>query len=1218
MAWTQQQENAITARGSSVIVSAAAGSGKTAVLTERLVRLISDPKSGVRADRMIVVTFTNDAAAELKKRLDSKLRDIIAERPGDIHLLRQQVLLQNARISTINSFCFELLRDNITDQGITSGFSVLDETDHNVMRSQAMDELINYYSENEYEKISYLYDRFCIRNDRRLIEVLNSIDNFLASAAFRDKWLDNAVAEYKKPLKETIYYKALTEQSVLRLEAALKLSEASCAMMNDIFPDFKEGSPADKSRKQAIEDCERIEDLIGIFRKGMLPSAEEAEKAQAFGDLVRVTAKTPHNAQLREIYKKRRTQCRNIVKSVIDGISTVESDFAESARVTELLAGMIRKYHELLWERKCSRNAISFDDGERLALELLADFDENGRIRPTATAERTAEYYDIIMIDEYQDSNNKEDMIFKLISRNYKTDAEGQPMYGDNVFLVGDVKQSIYGFRLANPRNFIKTLKDSVPYSPEEKSPNQAIILNKNFRSSPEVIDMVNYVFSQVMSEKCGDIAYTDEEKLYFGAVGYEAAEQERKTQITFIKDEAAETDDDTPAHLRIKTDPEAIWTASKIAKMLDSGVSVAERDGTVRKCRPSDFCILVRRNSFINIYANELMKLGVPAKGAEEQGYLRSREIAVLTDLLRVINNPLLDIPMTAVMMSPMYMFSVGDVAAIKALSSRRPLYSLLKGLISGEFPKFSDFFLIERCREFLDSIDSFRLSSVTMTIGELIAYIYDTTDFISVMQMSSDGEKKRANLRALIQYAKGYEEALAFEGSGGLGGFLRHIDRIMETGDLAQGKLSAAAGDYVTVQTFHASKGLEYPFVFIAETSCLFRDESDTVMCSDDGRIGYVLYDPEIYRKYKTFQQMMLHGEAADKAMGEEMRLFYVGMTRARQQLFINLKCGEKALKRVSSQIEDCVVSGDINSIAASAKSHSDWIWASLIRHRAFGDIADLLGIETGAFGIPEAVYDDDIFTYELAGESDNAEAADEEIVISEGPDEAIITELKRIIAMDYDRTFSEMPAKLSVTQITKKLLPEGESADYKLKRPRFISAEKKLTGAERGTAIHTFFQYCDLEAAKEDADSELIRMEDLGYLTPAQADSISIPNVQAFFESSIYRRMCAAKQIWREKKFMVAVSELKLDEDLAGPLMKADGMIKGIIDMMFEEPDGIVIVDYKSDRGTTAAQLSERYSAQLRLYRAAVELTIGKKVKEAYLYSFELKKQIPIELN
>ena len=1213
MAWTQQQQNAIDARNTSLIVSAAAGSGKTAVLTERLIKLISDKDSGIRADRMIVVTFTNDAASELKNRLDAKLREQINEHPDDKHLLKQQVLLQNAVISTINSFCFDLIRDNMGEIGVTSGFSVLDETDNKVLRARAMEELINYYSRNEYDKISFMYDKFCIKDEKRLVEVIERADNFLSSVALRENWLDRAVDMYSKEFRESVYFESLIKNMISELEKALKLADDNIGLISKIFPDMST-SAAEKSYAQAEEDYDIISDLLAVFRCSRLPDDAEAVRAQSFADLVRV-GKTPHDKGLRDIYKKKRDIIKKTAAKVVNSIMSVESDYRESGEVTIILAEMLRKYHELIWEKKCEKNALSFDDGERIALELLAEEDENGGIIRTEIAERIADYYDIIMIDEYQDSNNKQDLIFKLISKEFKRDKNKEPLYGSNVFLVGDVKQSIYRFRLANPRNFINTLHCSEPYSAESICKNQAITLNKNFRSSPQVIEFVNGVFSQIMSEKCGDIEYNDDEKLYFGAQQYSDENADKRvTHIAFINDDPSDDEDDEKSE---KADKEVMYTAAKIADMLKSGELVTDKNGNERPCRPSDFCILVRNNAYINAFAEELKRIGVPAKGSEESGYLKSREIAVLIDLLRVISNPLQDISVAAVMTSPMYMFSVSDLSVIRSHDKKRALFPIIRGIADGEYEECDDMFLRGRCMDFLNSIDAFRLDSVTMTLGELIGEIYDSTDFISVMQLYSDGEKKRANLRALIQYAQNYESTAAFDGTGGLNGFLRHLDRVIENGDYAQGKVSASSGDYVSILTMHRSKGLEFPFVFIAETSVNVKFDSKPVMCSSDGRIGYVLYDPKLYRKYKTFQQVMLTAEEERDTRSEEMRLLYVAMTRAQQKLFINLKCGEKALKRVNSITESCSVHiGEIDDAVEEAKSFSDWIWASIIRGKHFSEIAERLElskpeINSGGF------YMDGLYDYEFVESIDFMEEQKEQDETETEPDEKILSDMRAIISFSYDKTLSETPAKLSVTEITKKLKENDDVFDFKLKRPKFKSKSSKLSGAERGTAIHTFFQYCNFENAINETEAEIKSVTEKGYISKAEAESISIENVKAFFESDLYKRICNASSYVREKKFMVAVSQLDVSNDTLDKLKKSDGMIKGIIDLMFEEKDGIVIVDYKSDRGISLQKLKERYSMQLRLYKAAIELTTGKKVKEAYLYSFELKKYVSVDI-
>lgn len=1206
--WTPQQQDAIDARNSSVMVSAAAGSGKTAILTERLVKLIADPTSGVRANRLIVVTFTNDAASELRKRLDRKLGEIITQNPKNSHLLKQQTLLQSAKISTINSFCFELLRDNITEQGITAGFSILDESDDKLIRAQSMDDLINFYSKNEYEKISYMYDKFCIRSDEALAQVIEEADRFLSSVAFRGKWVEKAIKEYRKPPFESIYFQKLNQKAMCSLKSALKLAEECVDMLDDIFVDT-ESKSAKKSYEQALDDKMRVEKSLELLAGGKVFDDNDIDFCTSFGRLITIRNKEEFDESLRERYKSLRKQMIDIVKDSVRIFTGFEQDFYECGKVTEILFEMLKKYQQLIWEKKCLKNAISFDDGERLVLDFLADFDENGNIRQSETALKISEFYDIIMIDEYQDSNNKQDMIFKLISKGFCTDTDGNSFYGSNAFIVGDVKQSIYKFRQANPKNFIATLKSSEPYSAESDNIRQSIFLNKNFRSSENVIAGINYIFETLMSESCGEVEYNENEKLYFGAKEYSLADCDSLTQISFIN-----TDDSEDENISESDNPEAAYTAQKIKSMLDNQVQVVDKNGTLRPCRASDFCILLRVKRFAKEYEKELNLYGIKAKGEDETGYLSSREISVLLDLLRVVDNPLLDVSMAAVMLSPMFMFELEELAYLRSLDRERHLYSIISDVANRKKEECTDEFFIERCKRLIESLSEFRLYSITHNVSELISDIYDKTEFMYVMQLYSNGEKKRANLRALIQYAKSYENATAAEASGGLTGFIRYIDRIIENGnDFIQGKVSSSSGDYVSIKTIHKSKGLEYPFVFLAETSNKFKFDSSLLMCSEDGSIGYLLYDPKLVRRYKTSAYKLLTAENNRDTVSEEMRLFYVALTRAKQKLFINLKYNERRIKSLEKLLETyCLKNGDIRQLTENAKSIADWIWLMLLEHKCFAEIAEKLSISGN---LPQAKNKDELFEFEFVENKPSTEITEAKTVKYVHPDLRIYSELKDILAYKYDTSLSETPAKLSVTQITSKFSSEEEFFDFKLKRPKFLEETTALTGSERGTAIHTFFQYCDFDNAAADPENEILNVIENGYLSENQALSINRDNVAAFFESSLFERIKSSDNVWRERKFMVALSDLSLDSDFSEKFKNSDGMIKGIVDLVFEENGKLVIVDYKSDRGTGEDKLLQRYKRQLMLYKFAIELTSDREVVELYLYSFELKKSIRI---
>ena len=1243
MKFSEQQKKAIEVKNTSLIVSAAAGSGKTSVLTERIVNLIMDENSGVSADRIIAVTFTNDSAGELKKRINSSLMEQIANDPSNVYLRKQQILLQKARISTINSFCFDFLRDNISDERITSGFSICDEIKEKTIKSQAMEELLNYYSKEEYDKISFLYDKFCIKNIDGIKEIVNCADKFLASVSFREKWLEKAVNEYRKPFEESVYFRRQIEIISQSLEKALDNIEYCIEILPDALLDISSGC-GEKAYVQLLNDRTAIKKLIDVLKKGNISDFELLCSKTNFGNKETVKGDFISDKFLSDSYAKKRKSAVDSVKKICSmDISSMKKEYEEAREVTEVFIEVIRKFEEIVWDIKCEKNVLSFDDGERLTLEMLADYDEKGFLKQSKTAKEISEFYSVIMIDEYQDSNNKQDLIFKLISKNFRTDENGNAVYGDNVFLVGDVKQSIYGFRLANPENFKQAMRLSQPYEENSSSKNQYLFLSENFRSSEPVINFVNSLFSSIMSVECGGIDYNENEKLYFSSELYKNCSLNMKTHINFINDDIDENDKNPPENI------EAVFTARKIAEMLKNGAEVIEKDGSSRPCRPSDFCILLRKNKPIPLYVNELMKLNVFARGKEQSGYLKSREITILINLLRIIANPLLDIPMVSVMTSPMYMFTIEEIAEIKALEEHRNkglkrserekynMFPIIKGICEDRYEEMKNSVIIEKCRHFLASLDSYRLDSVTMKTSELIGAIYDDTDFISVMQLYSDGERKRANLRALISHAQKFEDVSAYEGAGGLDGFLRYIDKVLEKDDYEQSKISSVSGDYVTVQTIHGSKGLQYKFVFIAETTKVFKsgkasngsksrsNADDPALFEDNGCVGYVLYDSQLIRKYRDFQYSMIKKQKEKLEKNEYMRLLYVALTRAEQQIFINMRYSllknarsQSSVKRINSIVENFMENNSTAEIVSDSKSFSDWFWTLIIRNPKFTEIAEKIGLNTDNAEFlsfdDEDILDYEIFNYYEDKNNQSEEQTTDKKCIQ--PDMKLAEEIMKIINTDYDYELSELPAKLSVTQLSHKAESEKEF-DYTLQRPRFITSSSKLTGAERGTAIHTFFQYCDFDEAENHTSDEIFRIESLGYINHEEAKSIDIPNVKAFFETPLYTRIKESREVWRERKFTVAVSELNYSNPDVDKFKKTDGMVKGIIDLMFEEKDGIVIVDYKSDRGVSARKLKERYKMQLQLYKSAVELITGKKVKETLLYSFELHETVRTDL-
>ena len=1219
MAWTTQQQTAIDARGSGLIVSAAAGSGKTSVLVERLTKIISDSIHPIPVERMIVVTFTNDAASELKQRLSSSLEKAIAESPEDAWLRRQQMLLSGARISTINAFCFDFIREHTGDGEITSGCRVLDEAEHDLLCAKAADEVIGQWHKNRKEDMRLLWDAFCGKTDRPLESLVLDLHRFFGSIPFREIWLKKALEAYQKPEKENIYACNMIKRFRSEIGVIRKIADHAVEMAADLYD----------SKNNVLDWVMADADCIAMLYRLLHEETPDAERicaqvktAQCLHTGKRyptVRKKEVSSISLFDQVKELRKQYDERFKELLSDIRTTlpyfESDMQAHLQLLPLLAELEQDLSDALWRLKVERNGLSFDDGEQLTLQLLSQVDADGTVHPSALAKEMAAYYELIMIDEYQDSNNKQDYIFKLLSRNCIDPETGALRYGDNVFLVGDVKQSIYQFRMANPRNFAAAVSETEPFSAESKAPLRLIRLNQNFRSSGQVIAFVNFLFSQLMSESCGDIAYNEDEWLYAGAKSYQTLPEEQQAVEIAILPEKDDADETADACL--------IYTVETIRTMLNEGYPVMQRDGSTRPCTPEDFCILLRNKAPAQAYVKALEQLKIPAKGMEETGYLQSKEISLLLNLLRVLDNPLLETPLAAVMLSPMFSFTADDLAVVRLADKNQNLYASLCLLLeqaahTPEHLSCSEA-LLEKCRNLYEVLQQLRYDSALYSLETLIRRIYETTDFLSVMQLYQDGEKKRANLHLLLQYVRQYEENMSRSNCGGITGFLRYIDHMLEKGrDFQQASASGGSDSVVAVKTMHGSKGLEYPFVFVCKTETKFSqlDTLKKLHCTDSGMAGFRLQNPETLEKYQSLPYQVILQEKKMQTRSEEMRLLYVALTRAKQKLFLPMCYGAAEKKNLENYRELLRGLQELPvSVISGAHSMADWLWMSLMLRgdAAFQQLVpESMGVGGGQGSFPELhLHYTNVYAC--------SDLSPEESVPMPQPQADTLAEMRRMMAYHYQSQELEQVSLLSVSAISK-----AESGDaLTMKRPRCIRTEQKqLTGAEHGTAVHAFFQYCRFSAAEKDALGEVRYLYQMGYLTEEQMKTIHAHEIEPFFIHPLYQRMRSARMILRERKFLVRFSDLNLPETLSeeafqtlAQYRQSQSMLKGIIDLAFLEDDGYVLMDYKTDVVSDPQELCERYRLQLYIYRLALEQMTGKTVKECWIYSTHLHEAIAV---
>ncbi|MFA5657921.1 MAG: helicase-exonuclease AddAB subunit AddA [Oscillospiraceae bacterium] len=1204
--WTEDQLFAINTTDKAVIVSAAAGSGKTAVLIERTIRLLCDETKKIPADRLLAVTFTNDAASQMREKLDIAIAERIEHSPVNEWLQLQQVKLQTAKISTINSFCFNLVKENIHNFDISSGVRILDETEYAVMKANALDAVLEKYYSEKPDMMKQLLGTFCLDSDKNLAEIIMQLFEFSRSLPFKESWFKNALKGFEKDSELQSFWKSVI------------LDELKDGIMSLYTAVLKAKKYADslsfhtKAKNIIDSDVIYAESLLNDCDYNNWDNAINLINSILWERFSKAADKSPdkkvseaENAIVEYIHTIRKNYLDSYKK--FKGLfsysqAQIEQDMEKSRDVLKALLEISDALWNELWAQKVLKNAIDFADVEILSIRLLARETENG-IEKTELAKSlvSSGEYAIILIDEYQDVNNLQDIIFKMLS-----DSEENNIIGRNMFVVGDVKQSIYRFRQANPKIFIQTGKDAS--KPENSGFITQIRLKKNFRSRKCVIDFVNFVFERIMSEKTGEVFYNEDEALDLGA-SYD--DREVSTEIILI-DTASEDDSEDGEENTPLEESEAV--AYRIRKMLDEGYPVWE-GGTLRPCRQSDFCVLMRSKTVTKNFIKAFKEAGLSVLSEELTGYLRSREISILINMLSVIDSPINDTAMASVLLSPLFMFDADELSQMKILFPHNRLYTAITKITGGALSeKYGGEFSVieEKCRCAYKKISELRFSSSSLTLERLISRIYDSTDFFSVASAFSDGKQKRANLRLLLEYANAYDDSI----NGGLSGFIRYINTIFKNKkDFNQAGEISARTDAVEIKTIHKSKGLEYPFVFLCRTSTSFTKQkqelSKQLLINLSGGIGLHLKDVTNHFKYSTLAYDAVKKISKNEMLSEEMRLLYVALTRAKERLFITFlrkKSTDGKIKRLADEISSA--GGISPSISASAESMQDWLTMAFLTYE--NDYFKQFCSDD----IQLPVYKTEAIIDFVPPPDKPFEAADEETAEEKSDDffcEKTYDEIKRYINFEYDFSLSEKTAKLSVSEVAK----EDSPLEFFYAVPALNEEKGKLSAAEKGTATHSFMELCDFKSAEISVEDEAARLVERGLLTKKQGQAINISSVKAFFGGEFYKRLKISSNIMKETQFIVKISDMKLGDALLSEYNGTDGMLQGIADCVFEEEDGYVLVDYKTDNVKSTEELTERYVTQLKLYKAAFELILDKPVKSCYIYSFRLEEGIEVEV-
>ncbi len=1177
--WTPAQQHCIDARGGDLLISAAAGSGKTSVLVERVVRRITDPHNPVDIDRLLIVTFTKAAAAEMKQRLFARLNDFIANDPHNVRLQRQQMLLPTAPISTIDGFCTAFLREHFDKCDLSPRFSIAEETVVRTLKNEALEETLEIFYAAGEDGFLQLCDLLNGRRDDSGVKqaVLRTYD-YISAQAFPLQWLKNACALPDTPLGETVWGKEIRRFTAELLQ-----------FLGDICA--KAATPFAVCDKAAVYYA-RLQADIQLIKQAAL---FVADTQNTWDSCIRtLTAAVPDRlpvakgldvenaAVVKDIWTLVRKNIREKLLELFGESETgAVAALQETAPKLQALCALVELFTERYTAKKKEKQLLDFGDLEHLTLELLCDPNTG---EATRLAKEAGTRYTEILVDEYQDTNAVQDTIFRMLSHAENT-----------CFYVGDVKQSIYGFRQAMPEIFMQKKESFAPF--DSKTYPAYITLGDNFRSRKEVTDTVNFVFRQLMSKSFCGLEYKDE-ALHPANTAYPPAPMQTEALLL-----------DTPySEKECSSDVlEARIIASRIFALLQDG-TVTE-NGVTRPVKLRDICILLRsRGTHAPALAAELTRLGIPCTTDGGVPFFEAAEVQTALAVLRAVDNPLRDIPLAAVLLSPLGGFSANDLADIRLIgkeSAKRPsLYSALLCTAQSEVASPA---LKQQVAAFLEWLQHFRRLAVSLTADNLLLRLLEDTGMRHLAAMQENGEMCTENLHMLFRLARDFDRG----NFRGLTAFVRYVDRLEEEKkEFTTSPLGAGGNDAVSIMTMHSSKGLEFPIVFLAHLMGNFNEEDTTKRLLLHGATGAAVsgYDPDTMSTYRTVSQNGVITAMRRTAAAEELRLLYVAMTRAKEKLitvFVKKNLTNRIRKLASFLPCDEQLSAPH---LLSLNSLGDWLLSAFLRHP---DGRTLRNMTTDPY-IPTLSEDSAlicrVYTPDMLSDTPRGTVqADTKYV-----DPQSAASLKERLRYQYPyAALHTVPVKIAASALANH---EHDSAFVASHRPAFLSASG-LTPAERGTAMHTFMQFADYATAAQNAESEADRLEHEGFLTTEARQSLDLERIRRFFASPLYKRICNAHTVYREYAFTVPLAAGIFDNTLPQYLQNETLVVQGIADCVFEEDGGLVIVDYKTDRVKDAAQLRTLYAKQLEIYRDALEKTLGLPVKETLLYAFHLNETISV---
>lgn len=1256
--WTKEQRQVIDSRNTNLLVSAAAGSGKTAVLIERIIELVLDEKNPIDINKLLVVTFTKLAASEMRERVSKAIERKLEENQENEHLQKQLLLLSGADITTIDSFCKDVLISYAHLVNLDSNIKVIDPSENEVLAKEVMEELFEELYENNDESFLRLVDWYAKKNtDEGLLQLLLNVNNFVNSHPFPKIWLNEKAEFFNTSTKDDDFY---LENYILDIA-------------KDVDMDLEFFELSIKNNLKKIENYHELEKYIDIYNTLLdaLSVVKESLKDflkdnTKFDELKKSSYEflnsnfgsfriSKCDEEIKEIYNKVKKELDGIKLEIAESLGALNLDLENIKIESDLIYPYVRsisdvviKFKEKFWERKQKFNYVDFADIEHLALEILVDIDEDGNIKPSKTALEYREKYAEVFIDEYQDSNLVQEILLSAVAKE------------NNRFMVGDVKQSIYRFRQADPSIFMEKYENYKKIEDDIDSFNKKIMLYANFRSRKEILEGTNLVFSKIMKKETGELDYTVDERLNPMASFKESDENVGGAVEILLVDEKSDeeyedeiilTDEYSEDFEEMKSFKlECIKIANTIYNMMnnkENPFKVYDKNlDDYRKVEYKDIVILMRSpSSNTKILEEVFLEYNIPIYAESTGGYFDTFEVDTIINLLKIIDNPMQDIPLISVMYSPIYNFTSTELSQIRLVDRELKFYELLIKILEDEDIEIR-VNLREKIAKFISDLKLFIEKKSLVSADELIWFLYKYTGYYNYVGLLDMGEQRKTNLMLLFEKAKNYEK----NSYKGLFNFVNYIQKISLKSDVSEAKLISEDANVVRIMSIHKSKGLEFPIVFLANTNKKFNfraDDSNLVLHQKLG-FGAVVYDMDKKTSFNSIMKKKIEKFKKNEQIAEEMRLLYVAMTRAKEKLIITgrVKDYENLREEISSGIDE---RGNISNYKIlKINNYLDWILSSIDNLTVYGKSLNCLGREENFSGNEDLKFQLNVNT--KTEEFIEYQRIKEEIktneIISEEDDIEVKNEMRTVKQFLEDRFNKEYiyknilnkPSSITVSEIKKMIQEEDEEKHQKyykenfaLKTPSFIHQGEEKVGfnsAEKGTIFHLAMQLLDfskfytedVSKIREEVKLQINSFVEKNIMSLDEAETIKINWIVKFIQSDIFKEIYIAnksEKLFKEKAidYNIKLKNLFKDENISED---EKIMVVGIIDLFFENENGeIILLDYKTDYVTkeNLEEVKARYKVQLDLYKSAIEDISGKKVAKNGLYLFGINEFVEI---